>query len=159
MVSNINEDEESYPHSMAVLRVAGAGDRLFFAAEGDRHGKELWTSDGTGPGTMLLKDINPGDDHSYVQQLVACGDLLFLCADDGEHGFELWRSDGTASGTMLVADLTEGAADSPISSLECERKPKEGVRPLLKFTMGGGAAGALTQWESDGTAANTKRWK
>ena len=36
------------------------GDTLFFAANDGVHGTELWKSDGTEAGTVLVKDINPG---------------------------------------------------------------------------------------------------
>ena len=149
LVADINEDEESYPHSMAVLN-----GRLYFAAEGDRHGKELYVSDGTAGGTRLLADVNPGDDHGYVQQLVACRGLLYFGAEDGEHGFELWRSDGrSAEGTAMVADLTPGPGDSALSSLRCDE-----TNERLTFVMGSGkdGGGGIKEWRTDGTAEGTR---
>jgi ELWxxDGT repeat protein len=32
---------------------------LFFVAEDQDHGRELWRSDGTAAGTMLVRDIAP----------------------------------------------------------------------------------------------------
>uniref|UniRef100_UPI00056C1DDD hypothetical protein n=1 Tax=Microcystis aeruginosa TaxID=1126 RepID=UPI00056C1DDD len=68
---------------------------------------ELWKSDGTAAGTVLVKDINPGSSSSYPGSLTAVGNTLFFTAYDGlgGSGTELWKSDGTAAGTVLVKDI------------------------------------------------------
>ena len=37
---------------------------LFFSANDGTNGNELWKSDGTAAGTVLVKDINPGGNAS-----------------------------------------------------------------------------------------------
>jgi len=83
--------------------------KLFFQANDEVHGNELWISDGTEEGTFMLKNINeePGDIpyHSSPAKFFATENLLYFVADDGVHGFELWQTDGTVEGTKMTADI------------------------------------------------------
>src|SRR5262249_22328452 len=36
------------------------GDTIFFTADDDVHGRELWKTDGTAAGTAFVKDVRPG---------------------------------------------------------------------------------------------------
>ena len=42
------------------VRLTNVNGTLFFAADDGTNGKELWKSDGTAAGTVMVKDINPG---------------------------------------------------------------------------------------------------
>ena len=44
--------------------MTAVGDTLFFTADDGVNGNELWKSDGTEAGTVLVKDINPGSGSS-----------------------------------------------------------------------------------------------
>ncbi len=96
-------------------------------------GAELWKTDGTAAGTVLVKDIHPTDS-SVPQSLEALGALLFFSADDGAAGRELWRSDGSGSGTVRVADLGAGPAGSAPDLLRA-------AGGALYFTADDGLAG------------------
>ena len=82
---------------------------------------ELWKSDGTTAGTVLVKDINPGLTAGYPNVpassepygLTALDGQLLFTANDGIHGDELWKSDGTAAGTVLVKDIAPKRRDLP----------------------------------------------
>jgi ELWxxDGT repeat protein len=53
--------------------------------------EELWKSDGTAAGTLLVRDIYPGGVSSDPRDLVAMDNKLYFSADDGVHGRELWQ--------------------------------------------------------------------
>jgi len=152
MVKDINPSfvtDSSRTQFMGTLSIPGIGNRLFFSADDGVHGVELWTSDGTGAGTRLLKDIFPGPDGSGPSPGIVFHGALYFAANDGEHGWELWKSDGTEAGTVLVADIFPGAGSSMLT-----------VSSFLEFK---GAIYFVASddnvyqalWKSDGTAVGT----
>ena len=75
---------------------------LFFTMGMDsNYGPELWKTDGTAAGTVLVKDIYPGYYGGSPLHLTPVGNKLYFSANDGL-GERLWVSDGTASGTVKV---------------------------------------------------------
>ena len=83
--------------------------KLYFTANAGVNGFELWSSDGTGAGTTLLKDINTtAGVGSTPQEFAVFGGKLLFKANDGVHGYEMWQSDGSESGTALLIDLNAG---------------------------------------------------
>src|SRR5262249_38132291 len=68
----------SYPHYLT-----NVGGTLFFAANDGTHSLELWKSDGTAAGTVLVKDINPSTAFgggSSPFELTAVGGTLYFTA-------------------------------------------------------------------------------
>lgn len=120
---------------------------LYFFADDGVHGEELWRSDGTSDGTMLLKDVRKGSEPGQLSSFVDLGTHFLFTADDGIHGEELWRSDGTAVGTQLVKDIRPGAADSLLAN-------EVVANGVLYFFADDGVHGKEL-WRSDGTEAGT----
>ena len=87
------------------------GSRLLFSANDGDAGQELWTSDGTAQGTVLVKNIFKLYDSSPLSMVVMNGRAYFSANDD-EAGRELWASDGTPQGTNLAANVWPELADS-----------------------------------------------
>src|ERR687892_607557 len=111
LVKDINPAGSGAPDSL----IASAG-TLFFVADGDFAGGELWKSDGTAAGTVMVKDIYPHVDDDYAYRpdwLTDVGGTLFFSADDSTHGRELWKSDGTEGGTMMVKDIDPDGSSGP----------------------------------------------
>ena len=88
--------------------VTQVGSKLYFQADDGTHGYELWVSDGTDAGTVMVKDICNGPAGSNPQNLTPLGDVLYFLADDGIHGTEIWKSDGTAAGTLRLREIAAG---------------------------------------------------
>ncbi len=83
--------------------------KVYFFANDETHGFELWCSDGTDLGTHIVKDIMPGQISSSTDlNLVRAGNYLYFAATDGKHGTELWKTDGTDTGTVMVKDIFAG---------------------------------------------------
>ena len=89
---------------------------LYFTADDNVHGNELWRSDGTLGGTSMVIDLTPAmcstcvNMDSDIRELVAGDSKLFFASSTMENGFpdpirELFVSDGTESGTEMVMDL------------------------------------------------------
>jgi trimeric autotransporter adhesin len=125
-----------------------ANGTLFFTADDGVTGRELWKSNGTPEGTVLVKDINPIDD-SGISNEITIGDILYFTADDNQNGVELWRSDGTTEGTFLVKNIAPG-----LDSADFTDTKFIDVNGTLFFTVNDRVNG-LELWKSDGTDAGT----
>jgi ELWxxDGT repeat protein len=82
--------EDQAPGGLLWPLLTVAGGHLFFRAEDAAHGAELWTTDGTAEGTVMVEDLFPGPAPSNPEQLTAADGLLYFTAHDGLHGREPW---------------------------------------------------------------------
>lgn len=127
--------------------IISLGEETLFVADDGTHGPEIWKTDGTTTGTILVKDISPGPSGSMSSGFRAFNDLVFFQADDGASGVELWKTDGTGEGTMRVKDISPGEGSSNPSGLVV-------MNGGLFFYADDGSRGSEL-WTSDGTAEGT----
>jgi ELWxxDGT repeat protein len=106
--------DSSHPKQLTVV-----GDLLFFAADDDAHGQELWKSDGTTPGTVLVKDIKT-DNNALMSNFVrVTDDILFFSAWWNNKGVEPGMSKGTPATTKRIADVRVGRKSSMRNCTTC----------------------------------------
>jgi ELWxxDGT repeat protein len=138
--------------------LVNVGGTLFFSGQHPTGRQELFKSDGTANGTVLVKDINTTSIGGFTigsdpENLTNVNGKLFFTADANFDGGasavnrELWVSDGTTAGTYMVKDIHPSGSASPTNLIA-----KDG---LCYFFANDGAGVAL--WKSDGTAAGTQK--
>ncbi|MCB0694296.1 MAG: T9SS type A sorting domain-containing protein [Lewinellaceae bacterium] len=128
-------------------------DHLLFAADDGVSGMELWISDGTETGTMLLKDINPGAAGSECQNFFRVGEKVIFQAKTTAEGQELWVTDGTAAGTTLLKDIRPGTGDGVWITVAVNDYYYV-WNDVLYFSANDGQVG-LELWRTDGTESGT----
>jgi len=134
LLSGCLHDEESDPASTL--------NSFFFIGETNESGDELWKSDGSEDGTVMVKEIN-AQGHSHPKNFTQLGATVFFTATDGVNGYELWKAD--SSGVALVKDIYPAGNSNPGNLVAHNNK--------LYFTAYDGITTGL--WESDGSEAGT----
>ena len=132
--------------SYVTQNLININDTLYFTANDDTNGEELWKSNGTSEGTVLVKDIDPNGS-SAPENLTEVNGTLYFTAYDDTNGVELWKSDGTSEGTVLVKDIQPGNSSSSPNELT-------EVNGILYFTAYDDTNGKEL-WKSDGTSKGT----
>ena len=131
---------------------------LFFSAEDEAHGGELWKTDGTEAGTVLVSDVNPGSGDSNPYYLMGSGENLYFFTRflPGGARWALWKSDGTATGTIqlheYVGSYSEGP--QPMAIPFGPGDPTE-LNGVMFFLANDGISG-LELWRTDATPAGTQ---
>ncbi len=85
--------------------------KIYFAGMDASHGTELWSTDGTGPGTVLVSDIWTGTDSSKPSEFIVFNSKLYFTAFDPTYGRELYEYSGSGSPSRIT-DLNPNAGSS-----------------------------------------------
>lgn len=151
MVKDIRPGSVGGTSSGGINEMTTMNGNVYFPASDGVNGNELWTSDGTASGTVMVKDIMLNSNGSYPHKLHVMNNVLYFIADDGVNGPELWRSDGTAAGTNLIMDILPGiygeTNTNDASFVE--------VNGTLYFEARISTSGLPQLWKTTGTASGT----
>jgi ELWxxDGT repeat protein len=128
---------------------AQLGNGMLFAADDGVHGLELWKTDGTIAGTVMVKDIYTGPNGSGISSIYVFNGKAYFAAYDGIHGSQLWQSDGTANGTLMVKNI--GLTPVGNGSQPAHFTSYNG---LLYFTATSDGI-TFSLWKTDGTSSGT----
>ncbi len=131
----------------SLYKLTAAGNLIFFVASTAAHGEELWRTDGTAAGTLLLQDIRPGAAGAVPMMMGILGTQLIFNADNGVTGIEPWVSNGTPAGTFMLKDI----APATLSSMSDHFTLFKGK---LLFVANDFVHGEEL-WATDGTPAGT----
>ncbi|HVT60202.1 MAG TPA: ELWxxDGT repeat protein [Thermoanaerobaculia bacterium] len=127
--------------------------RLYFVADDLVHGLELWTSDGTAAGTVMVADLCPGKCGSDPEILGRYRNALLFLANDPAGGRSLYKVEAATQVPTLLREVCSGCASSGI---ECAP-----LVPHASAQMGGAfffiapSAAGEALWRTDGTALAT----
>jgi ELWxxDGT repeat protein len=125
---------------------ASIGNTIFLSGFSDNHGWELWKTDGTTAGTVLVKDIYPGIGSGFNtwNGFTINGKFIF----DGRSpagASRIYYSDGTESGTAFFLQAPAGLGEVVNYSNNIA------YFPALTST----GSGISSIWQTDGTVENT----
>ncbi|HYK02781.1 MAG TPA: ELWxxDGT repeat protein [Thermoanaerobaculia bacterium] len=168
---------KTFPNYPGVTEAGVAGGRLFLLAEDGENGHQVWTTDGTGAGTVPITSLDRFREAPLLPVSLA-GREYFLTQNG-----RVYETDGTPGGNRLVAEaanddypgtnlfsfgpslyfftagalrkLSGSAADVQELALPGEYPEYAVGRDAIFFTYSPRSAPAQL-WTSDGTAAGTK---
>lgn len=128
--------DSSYPRGFTVV-----GNTVFFSAETNASGRELWKSDGVT--ATMVKDMTAGSGDSNIDnKMVSFNGKLYFSASTGGYQY-LWESNGTSAGTFALKGEPAGNVD--ILGATSEKIFFSAYNTIYSREL----------WSSDGTASGT----
>jgi len=116
---------------------ASLGTNFFFSS-----GKQLWKTDGTPAGTIMIRDFSAEGAGSVGRFIATANTVYFMLPVT--NAYQIWKTDGTFVGTVLVKDFGLG---QPLFQ-------RAVVANTVFFDVSQSGVG-IELWKSDGTATGT----
>lgn len=150
----VYEDGAAAPRTLGTFFKVGESVRLgnvvLFNGDTMALGPNLWRTDGTPEGTVLLMDFLPKTpDGTGPTHMTVYRGLVYFRAELPGGLFGLWRTDGTVEGTRPMAtDMPGTPVGGSPSSLAV-------VADRLHYSADASSGGSGEVWRTDGTAQGT----
>jgi ELWxxDGT repeat protein len=144
--SNYSWDRDIYKGES----IAGFNGNAYFYADDGSPGAELWKTDGTAAGTVLVKDMHDTYADAAIMFLVSVNSHLVIGALR-DHRVQLWTSDGTSPGTVTVGNIGVWGAGNQFPT------SRDILNNYLYFGAVDGDSYNDELWRTDGTTANTQQ--
>ena len=129
------------PPGLKPGRLVAFGGELYFVGNDKTADQELWKTDGTTAGTVLVADIRPGKYSSEPTNLTVVGDRLFFVADSGPT---------YSARSIYTVDASDEVVQGPTVSASRDLQSAVAFEDKLIYRD------LNTLMESDGTIAGTR---
>jgi len=123
---------------------------LYFRVDNGSIGWELWKSDGTEVGTVIVQELRPGVDWN----IIGVDNTLYFSFYGGDDFIRLWKIGGTDIGTVVVKNIY---SESPPLAPFLDNFTAVGS--TLYFSSFEFSGDRWWLWKSDGTDAGTVKIK
>ncbi|MES2737132.1 MAG: choice-of-anchor D domain-containing protein [Verrucomicrobiota bacterium] len=146
------------------------GDTVLFSADTgttgtptppQARGRELWKTNGTDAGTVLVADIQSGTGASSPTRFTAVGSRVYFRATTTATSVELYYTDAPYTSAVLVRDIATGTGSSDPGSTAADQPQLlafDATRAIFAATDGTAVGNAgIELYITDGTSANTTR--
>jgi ELWxxDGT repeat protein len=124
--------------------------QVYFAANHPGLGNELWTSDGTAPGTIPVKDLFAGSTGSGSTNFVVFRNHLYFTATSDVYGLSIWRVNFKPTAASDAYAATEDTLlIVPMPGVTANDSDADG--DALSVQLVSGAAHGVVNLNSDGS--------
>ena len=120
--------------SSGAAEFAALGSDVLFRACDSEHGCELWKTDGTAVGTVLVADLWRGEGSGSPSGFVQSGTRVFFRASDGMQPGTVWVTDGTETGTRMLLRNSWGFYGSSVAILDMGSQVLSGTDDLVAIS-------------------------
>ncbi len=115
MLKDIHPSGDSIPGKILGLQSMETerGLRFVFDADDGVHGRELWVSDGTASGTLMVGDIETGDGIDYTSEITEWMNGVVFTTN-GQQGQRMWWTNGSVTTSIWQAPWLTSSASSDL---------------------------------------------